>query len=157
MHFGELDRVADLRYFSVVSFMLLNFVSVLGPFNRRDILLRPRPSCVCPTSLVGRGRPLVSNSRVNKTAGGNDGRWLGSSSSSFSFFPFLLFRTLPLSLSRLSPLRAVPLRPSQSYRSFFLSCFCVFCSAGRPLLAPLSHCMIHGRTELYNLGLGIGL
>ena len=137
MHFGELDRVADLRYFSVVSFMLLNFVSVLGPFNRRDILLRPRPSCVCPTSLVGRGRPLVSNSRVNKTAGGNDGRWLGSSSSSsFSFFPFLLFRTLPLSLSRLSPLRAVPLRPSQSYRSFFSAASVSSAPPGAPSSLP---------------------
>ena len=159
MHFGELDRVADLRYFSVVSFMLLNFVSVLGPFDRRVILLRPRPSCVCPISLVGGGRPLVSNSRVNKTAGGNDGRWLGSSSS--SFFPFLLFRTLPLSLSRLSPLRAVPLRPSQSYRSFFSAASVSSASQGALLSLPLSAislslCMIHGRTELYNLGLGIG-
>ena len=139
MHFGELDRVADLRYFSVVSFMLLNFVSVLGPFNRRDILLRPRPSCVCPTSLVGRGRSLelVSNSRVNKTAGGNDGRWLGSSSSS-SFFPFLLFRTLSLPLSSLPTSRSPSSSVAVLSKFFSQLLLCLLLCRAPPPRSPLS-------------------
>ena len=136
MHFGELDRVADLRYFSVVSFMLLNFVSVLGPFNRRDILLRPRPSCVCPTSLVGGGRPLVSNSRVNKTAGGNDGRWLGSSSS--SFFPFLLFRTLSLLLSSLPTSRSPSSSVAVLSKFFSQLLLCLLLRRAPPPRSPLS-------------------
>ena len=125
MHFGELDRVADLRYFSVVSFMLLNFVSVLGPFNRRDIL-----------SLVGRGRPLGSNSRVNKTAGGNDGRWLGSSS--FSFFPFLLFRALSLPLSSLPTSRSPSSSVAVLSKFFSKLLLCLLLRRAPPPRSPLS-------------------
>ena len=153
MHFGEphaeerKSHESQLLACSSISFMFW------GLFNRCDIPPSPRSSVSCVRHISS----AAPNSRVNKTAAGNDVRWLGSSSS--SFFPFLLFRTLSLSPS---PLRAVPLGPSQSYRSFFFSAASVSSAspgAGAPSSShsPLSHCMIHGRTELYNLGLGIGL